>query len=52
MVFLFGKNYNLSPNAKSPASPNPGTMYDLFVNSWSTAPTQSVTFLCGKFFDK
>jgi hypothetical protein len=38
-----------SPKAKSPASPNPGTIYDCAFNSGSMAPIQSVTF-SGRFF--
>ena len=38
-IFRF---YNFSPYARSPASPNPGTIYDCAVNSSSTAPSHNV----------
>lgn len=41
---------SFSPNAKSPASPMPGTMYAREVNSASTAPTHSVVLFDGRCF--
>ena len=40
---------NLGPKAKSPASPSPGTIYDLAVSSSSKAPSQMSAVPCFLF---
>ena len=42
--------YFFLPNARSPASPRPGTMYEWLVSSSSIAATQRVTLSAGRFF--
>jgi len=41
-------SYNFSPNAKSPASPNPGIIYECSFNSGSMAAAQTVVLTSGK----